>query len=198
MRPSRIDRSWMTYLAFCILLAIAILGLFFPIQDGGGGGDNEISPRYLLVLDDNTTQPLGLVNQWKNILFHHQKVSSPAFFYPDSPPWDYVRSLVPGYYRVYLSIQTEAPATTRNTSYHCRACHLTYAIRAVQQLGGIGPLYDIGDSFTTIARDVSFLSKEFIMLVNNGDIIRFQFKSLCPDLTLTPLPTTATLIITSV
>lgn len=200
MRQSRTDSSWLTYLGFSIVLLIAILGLFYPLND-----TTTLPPipppiiptRYLLVLNDNTTQPLGLVNQWRNILYHTQKVASPGFFYPNTT-WDFVRCLVPGYYRVYMSIQAVAPPTTLNTSYHCRACHLNYAIRAVQQLDGLGPLFDIGDSFTTISRDVSFLSKEFIILVNDGDVLRFQFKSLCPNLSLTPLPTTATLIISSV
>lgn len=198
-RQNRTDRFWSSYLVLSFILLIAILGLFFPQSNNTFTPPPPPPPplRYALVLNDNTTQTLNMANQWKNITYNTLSITSPAFLYSSTPlpPQNGITCLIPGYYRVYLSVQTDSPPTFQNTTFHCRACHLSYAIRGIQQRNG--QIYDISGSFTTINRAVSFLSKEFIILVNNGDVLQFQFKSLCPQLTLSPRPTTSTLHIVS-
>lgn len=102
---------------------------------------------------------------------------------------------------------TEAPtAAPTHSNDTCRACHLRYEIRAVQQLAGTGPFLEVRPSYTVSNRDDSFLSKLFIVRANPGDVLIMQVKSRCRRLILTPLgdhgffnsyPSSATLAISS-
>ena len=150
-----------------------------------------------LAVDDNTTQLLAGPSIWASIQFHRNLHISSAW---DHLPGDSIfKCQSDGIYKIYFSIQTSLPTyNNTNATFYCQSNNLKFQIRATNQYNGVGILHEIRSSRTQSDRDAAFLSKYFIVNLNEGDLLRFQFQSQCSDLSLVsdqPFGTSATLVI---
>lgn len=156
-----------------------------------------------LVLEDNTTQQLLDSGIWTSIEFHRQLHSSQAWRHSvnggdNSAQIECRRE---GIYRAYFSVQLNlGKPSESNGTFHCQSGRLRVEIRATIQFDGQGLLHEIRCSHTRGDRDATFMSKEFLFHADEGDLLRFQFYSLCYDAVLmsqgeSPFSTSATLLI---
>lgn len=166
---------------FLLLIAVSALVL------SGMAFENSRPEDVTLVLEDNTTQQLLGSGIWTSIEFHRQLHSSLAWKHsPVNTDGDDDSSLIEcrrdGIYRAYFSVQLDLlkPGESNGT-LHCQSGRLRHEIRATIQFDGQGLLHEIRCSHTRGDRDATFMSKEFLFHADEGDLLRFQFYSLCYD-----------------
>ena len=194
---SRRDRSWLSFIVVSVVTVIAILGLFFPRSSSFNGSGNDVT----IALEDNTTQYLNASDTWTSINYNGQIHVSSAWGHTVGS--NQITCHREGTYRLYFSIQPQLNNSQIQTLYHCKPCHLYQQIRATIQYDGIGFIHEIRSSHTRGDREARFLSKSILFHAHPDDIIRLQFKSLCPNVVLSSggnqmmnsYPTSATLII---
>lgn len=147
-----------------------------------------------LALEDNAPQELDSIGVWSNIEFRRNLHISPAWHHTRGEE-SVVECRMDGIYRIFFSIQTSLSSTTSSCSEEELS---SLMMRATIQYDGQGLLHEIHSSLTKGNMYTEYMGKEFLLNVEEGDLLRFQFYSLCPDLILSP-PTvsssSATLII---
>ena len=177
------------YVIAIAAFALAIIACFFPLFGqsdapviGGGGG-----PRTLFSIYSNESQQVLPLGAWTGVTFNNDLLSSSAFVHSDSS--DQILIATTGIYWVYFSIQAQVVRPDDVLSPVCKGCNLRYSIRATQQRNN--NILEVPGS-QAYSSGLSFLlTKEFLIDASEGDIFRFEFKSLCPDLTVYPYPVVA-------
>jgi hypothetical protein len=187
---SRRDRSWLYFTGYCIVLIIAILGLFYPQQQSQQNGVDVT-----VALEDNTNQSLIASNTWTSIRYSTNIHVSSAWNHTAGD--EKIECLREGIYRLYFSIQPTLNNTQPQTLYFCKACNLYQQIRATIQYGGVGMIEEISSSHTHGDREARFLSKSVLLYASPTDVIRIQFKSQCPNVIIGATPTSSTMIISN-
>ena len=183
-----------------MVLGLAISAFFFPLGGGGNDGDSVSSMllggggsggSLILALDDNSVQPVGGSDVWTSITYNRNSYVSSAWVH--SPGGDAVTCQRTGIYQAYFSVQLDvaglpSPELTNASGipYVCRPCQLQHKIRATRQVGGLGLLAEVRPSHTRGDRAATFLSKSVLFYAAHGDVMRFQFSSLCQYVVLTP------------
>lgn len=197
-KMARRDYSWLYFAGYSLVLVIAILGLFYP-QSTGVGSAAQIDVT--LALEDNTNQSLLATNTWTSIRYSRNIHVSSAWNHTAGS--DEIICLRAGTYLLYFSIQPRLNSSQTQTNFFCKACHLYEEIRATIQYDGVGAIQEIRSSFTEGDREARFISKSLLFYANPTDVIRLQFRSLCPNIIIAPppilnaLPTSATLAISN-
>jgi hypothetical protein len=164
-----------------LVLGLAIAAFFFPL--GGGSGDSSL----ILALDDDTVQPVAGSDVWTSITYNRNSYVSSAWSH--TAGGDAIACLRTGIYQAYFSVQLDVAGLTANASsipWVCRPCQLRHKLRATRQLGGAGLLTEVRPSHTRGDREATFLSKSVLFYAARGDVMRFQFSSLCEHAVLTP------------
>lgn len=192
-----------TGLAIAILAVLLAIGAYwFPgchgcDGNGNGNGDGNGPCRRttsLLSLYDNRTQVLLLTPQlqpiWTNIRFNNQLLTTSAWTHNVGVSDSIITAKRACRFTVYISIQAQIIGATPGTvvAPACKPCNLRYLLRATQQLFGNDTIDEVAGSLTYSSGHNFFLSKQFFIEARPGDIFRFQFSSLCKDLSLYPLP----------
>lgn len=186
-----------TGLALVISIAAIVIAVIYgPGATGSSTNTTIIAPlliQTLVSLYSNTTQPIDGPNVWTTIQFNNNPFSSPNTNY-SAWLWDNNSQLTcnrTGISSVYLSVQVMANISVLppdQIPFSCRSCQLKYQIRGVLQSNGTGQLNEIAASLSYQSGQSSFLSKTFFVNATRGDVLLFQFVSLCSQIVLYPYP----------
>jgi len=206
------DKAWRALLALLFVLLIALLGIVMGAQNLASINTimtilQQPPARTATELTANTTQHVDGAHHWTGVQYDRQLFFSPAWIWSPAQN-DSLLCLQSGLFYVYASLQTHVLPPLGGGGNHtlpldCGACRLRYALRATLQIGGSGPQLEVPPSLTRQARDVSFLSKSFLLQAQVGDVLRVQFRSPCRYLALysghnssyNAYPTSATLVV---
>lgn len=190
MRTRRSRRArplplWQIFFNF-VVLGLAIASFFFPLD----AGDSVGSAGLILALDDDTVQTVAGSDVWTSITYSRNSYVSGAWSH--TAGGDAIACLRTGIYQAYFSVQVDVaglstdPENASSVPWVCRPCQLRHRLRATRQLGGAGLLTEVRPSHTRGDREATFLSKSVLFYAARGDVIRFQFSSLCQYVVLTP------------
>lgn len=185
---SRRGNSCLSLVSYLIIAAIAISGLILGALSFHaylGDGDSGINSRdRTIALEDNTVQLITSPGIWTTIIYHRQLHISDSWHHNIGS--GIVKCLREGTYQVYFSIQLSLSSPSEpNKTYYCQSENLRHQIRATSQYDGKGALHEIRSSRTRGDRDATLIGKYFLFHSNEGDLLRFQFYSLCGDVILT-------------
>lgn len=178
------------YVVVVVVFIVALSGWFIPFLNnsgGNGGGTINIIPTTLLSLYDDRIQPLQAANKWTSVVFNTHNLMTGSWSHEiDS---DMVIAGTSDTVKIYFSIQAQVDSVTPEEANHftCKACNLRYLLRATREQVSTGTITEVAGSLTYTGGLSFFLSKEFIVEVEEGDILRFQFYSPCKDLKLYPV-----------
>lgn len=191
-----------TGISFLCIIFVFLIAFTALVLAGISLSNSGESDDVTLVLEDNTTQELLGSGIWTSIEYHKQLHSSQAWKHtPASEENSLIECRREGIYRAYFSIQLSLlNPVTNTTPLECQDSQLGHEIRATIQYDGQGLLHEIRSSHTRGDIAASFMSKEFLFRADEGDLLRFQFYSLCSEAILSsngesPYATSATLII---
>ena len=206
------DKAWRALLALLFVLLIALLGIVLGAQNLASINTimtilQQPPARTATELTANTTQRVDGAHHWTGVQYDRQLFFSPAWTWSPAQN-DSLLCLQSGLFYVYASMQTHVlpPPSNHTLPLDCGACRLRGALRATLQLGGSGPQLEVPPSLTQQSRDVSFMSKSFLLQAQVGDVLRVQFRSPCRYLALysghsvnsssyNAYPTSATLVV---
>ena len=183
-------------------------------QNANGGGGSGGAVPVLLSIYDNRSQVMVGPNTWTNVVFNNHLFLSDSWVHDFES--DVILCNRSDLYSVYFSIQAQLNTNNddgqgmasaggdgdnhrrrHHRPHHrpdeaerpeCKGCHLRYSIRGTQQPVNTGNILEIPGSLTYSGGANFFLAKQFYINATAGDAFRFQFVSLCEDLSLQPLP----------